>query len=149
MRKPPSAQMRSKTRTKTKTGESLESIFHELKGMLAQHAPPFKLCEMQMGKKKGVQLVVPKPVVIPGSYAGKPVNAQLAAAIIQKDFVGFYYMCMYMNEEVKKKLSPALLKLLKGKACFHVTALDGGLRRDIEAALELGTRACRRHGWLQ
>jgi hypothetical protein len=36
-----------------------------------------------------------------------------------------------MNDATRKKLSPDLLKLLKGKTCFHVKALDVGLRKDI------------------
>jgi hypothetical protein len=53
-----------------------------------------------------------------------------------------------MNPEMKKKFSPALLKLRKGKSCFHVKKLDNGLRKDIEAALELATKAYRERGWV-
>jgi hypothetical protein len=41
-----------------------------------------------------------------------------------------------------------LLKLLKGKTCFHLKQLDDGLRRDIEAALEVGTKSYKDRGWL-
>lgn len=57
-------------------------------------------------------------------------------------------MCLYMNGAAKKKLSPALLKLLKGKTCFHVKTLDDGLRKHIEAALEMSTTVYRERGWL-
>ena len=57
-------------------------------------------------------------------------------------------MWIYMNDATKKKLSPALLKLLKGKACFHVKTLDLGLRKDIQAALDLATKVYRERGWL-
>jgi hypothetical protein len=53
-----------------------------------------------------------------------------------------------MNDATKKKLSPALLKLLKGKTRFHVKALDDGLHKDIQAALDLGTKVYRERGWL-
>ena len=144
-----SGSKKTKVPATTRASGSLESVYEQLKESLARHAPPLKLCEMQMGTKRGVQLVAPRPVVIPGAYGGKPVEAQLAATILQKDFVGFYFMCMYLNDEVKKKLSPALLKLLKGKACFHVKTLEDGLLRDIEAALVLGVKSCRERGWLQ
>jgi len=100
------------------------------------------------GGRTSFQLTVPKPVVIPGAYGGKPVDLQMAAVILQKGYVGFYLMSIYMNDETKKKLSPALLKLLQGKTCFHVKTLDDGLRKDIRAALGLGTKVCREHGWL-
>ena len=127
---------------------SLASIYLKLKEVLSRHAPPLKLCEMEIGKKSGVQLVVPKPVTIPGAYGGKPVNMQLAAAILQKGYVGFYLMCIYMDEKAKKEISPALLRLLKGKSCFHVKTWNDGLENDIEAALVLGTKAYRERGWL-
>jgi len=50
---------------------------------------------------------------------------------------------------VKRKLSPALLKLLQGKTCFHVKAMNEELKKDIEAALVLGIQAYRERGWLQ
>jgi hypothetical protein len=126
----------------------LESVYEELVEMMLRHAPPFRTdIACMSGGKKSFQLTVPKPVAIPGAYGGKPVDLQMAATILQKDFVGFYLMCIYMNAAMKKKLSPALLKLLKGKTCFHVKKLDDGLRKDIAAALELGEKAYRERGW--
>ena len=49
------------------------------------------------GGKPSFQLMVPKPVAIPGAYGGKPVDLQMAAVILQKGYVGFYLMCIYMN----------------------------------------------------
>jgi hypothetical protein len=72
----------------------------------------------------------------------------MAAAILQKGYVRFYLMCLYMSGAAKKKLSPALLKLLKGKTCFHVKTLNDGLRKYIEAALEVSTKVYRERGWL-
>ena len=146
---PGSNKVKSKTKTKqAQPGESLESVYVRLSGMLARHAPPFRFQDLGVRNKKSVQIVVPKPVAIPGAYGGKPVDLQLAAAILQKGYVGFYLMCIYMNKPVKKKLSPALLKLLKGKTCFCVKQLDLALEKDIEAALELGTKYYRERGWV-
>jgi hypothetical protein len=128
---------------------SLEGVYEELVKILQRHAPPFSTdIPCMSGGKPSFQLTVPKPVAIPGAYGGKPVDLQMAAVILQHGYVGFYLMCIYMNAAAKKKLSPALLKLLKGKTCFHVKTLDDGLRNDIEAALEMGTRAYRERGWL-
>ncbi len=148
MKKPPRSPKKSAKQNKASGEASLESVFTELKDILARHAPPFKLCDTGVRDKFSVQLVVPKPVAIPGAYGGKPVDLQLAAAILQKGYVGFYLMCIYMNEKAKKQISPALLKLLKGKTCFHVKTLDDGLKKDVEAALVLGTRVYRERGWL-
>ncbi len=131
------------------TKDSLEGVYEELVGIMKRHAAPFRTdIACMSGEKKSFQLTVPKPVAVPGAYGGKPVDLQMAAAILQKGYVGFYLMCIYMNEAARKKLSPRLLKLLKGKTCFHVKKLDDGLRKDIAAALELGTKVYKERGWV-
>lgn len=126
----------------------LESVYEQVKKLLQRHAPPFKLRDLGVRNKKSVQLVVPKPVAISGAYGGKPLDLQMAAVILQKSYVGFYVTTIYMNERAKKRLSPQLVKLLKGKTCFHLKRLDDGLKGDIEAVLELGTKTYRERGWL-
>ena len=114
---------------------SLEGVYEALVKILQRHAPPFRTdVSCMSGGKPSFQLAVP------GAYGGNPVDLQMAAVILQKGYVGFYLMCIDMNDATKKKLSPALLKLLKGKACFQVKTLDLGLRKDIQAALDLATR---------
>lgn len=148
--------MKKPAKSSRKTGKlaevsgdgSLEGVYVDLEKILARHAPPFKLCDLGVRNKRSAQLVVPKPVAIPGAYGGKPVKVQMAAVILQKGYVGFYLMCIYVNGKARKEISPALLKLLKGKSCFHVKKLDDGLKRDIEAALLMGTKAYRERGWL-
>ncbi len=116
---------------------------------MKRHSPPFRTdVPCMSADKKSFQLTVPKPVSVPDAYGGKPVDLAMASAILQKDFVGFYLMCIYTNEAIKKKLSPALLKLLKGKTCFHINKLDDNLRKDIETALRLGTKAYHDRGWV-
>jgi hypothetical protein len=127
----------------------LDSLYDDLVAIMKRHAPPFRTdIPCMSAGKKSFQLTVPQPVSVPEAYGGKPVDLAMASAIVQKDFVGFYLMCIYMNDATKKKLSPALLKLLKGKTCFHLTKLDEGLRKDIQSALELGTKVYRDRGWV-
>ena len=125
---------------------SLEGVYEALVKILQRHAPPFRTdVPCMSGGKPSFQLTVPKPVAIPGAYGGKPVDLQMAAVILQKGYVGFYLMCIYMKDATKKKLSPALLKLLKD---VLPCTLDDGLRKDIQAALGLGTKVYRERGWL-
>ncbi len=143
---------RAKPKTQSKSHpdqiESLENVYQRLSKLLSQHSPPFRFQDLGVPNKKSVQLVVPKPVAISGAYGGKPVDLQFAAAILQKGYVGFYLMCIYMNEPVKKKISPALLKLLKGKTCFYLKSLDETLQKDIKAALDASAKYYRERGWV-
>jgi hypothetical protein len=130
-------------------GVSLEFIYNELVAILKRHSPPFRTdIPLVVRNKQAFQLTVPRPVVVPGAYGGKPVNLQMAAVILQKGYVGFYMMCVYTNDAEKKRVSPALLKLLQGKSCFHIKMLDDVLRKEIEATLDLGAENYRKRGWL-
>lgn len=52
------------------------------------------------------------------SYNGKPL--EFIAVIVQKHHVGFYFMPVYIDEQLKAKLPDDVDKMLKGKSCFHV-----------------------------
>ena len=130
--------------------DSLENAFTELHRLFSAQIPPFELGGDEQGMfrgKRNFHLVVPKAVVVPGAY-GKPTKLAMASLIMQKGYVGFYFMPVYMNGPLKAKLSPALVKLLKGKTCFHVKKLDAALLTDIAEALRLGTSCYRERGWV-
>ena len=137
--------------TTTKPKEAtLETVFQRLHQLLLKRVPPFKPGGDERGMfrgKKNFHLVVPKAVAVPGAYGGKPTELCMASLVMQKGYVGFYFMPIYMNPALEKKLARGLLKLLKGKTCFHIKSLDATLLEDIDAALTLGAKAFRERGW--
>ncbi len=69
--------------------------------------------------------------------------------ILQSSYVGFYYTPIYTNsEDVSSRLSTDLLKLLKGKACFHIKAVDKNILTDIKQAMKVGYEEYSNNGWL-
>ena len=78
MRKPARTKTKTKatiqTRKLTQARESLETIYERLSARLSRYAPPFRFQNLGAKNKKNVQLVVLKPVAIPGAYGGKPVT---------------------------------------------------------------------------
>ena len=58
--------------------------------------------------------------------------------IIESNYMGFYFMPIYSDTPLKKIFSPDLLKLLKGKSCFHIKKLDKNLEKQINEALKIG-----------
>jgi hypothetical protein len=140
----------AKTSAKAKPADgSLESIFDQLHKLLLPYAPPFKAGGgNNIDGKMDFHLVVPQSVIIPGAYGGKPTEIAMASLILQKDFVGFYFMPIYLNPELKKSLAPTLLKLLKGKTCFHVKTIDEQLVADVTAALALGMKSFKDRDWV-
>jgi hypothetical protein len=126
----------------------LDTVFDELQQLLSALVPPFTATGGGVRDKRDYHLTAPAPVVIPGAYGGKPTSIAVASLILQKGYVGFYYMPVYMETGLKQKLSPALMQLLKGKSCFYVKTLTPELRAGIQSALILGTKCFRERGWL-
>ena len=86
-----------------------------------------------------------KDLVIAGR---KRKEVYFAGLIIQSKYVGLYYMPIYIDTSLKDVFKPELLKLLKGKSCFHIKQLDAGLEKQIEEALEKGYALYKKRGWI-
>jgi len=110
--------------------------------MLKDYQPPLMT---KMNDARRFDLWSEKDIVIAGR---KRTEVCFAAVIIQKSYVGFYYMPVYTNPEMKKMLAPELLALLKGKSCFHIKTLDAKLEMQIQRALAAGFRLYKKRGWV-
>ncbi|TKC10037.1 DUF1801 domain-containing protein [Pedobacter polaris] len=71
-----------------------------------------------------------------------------AGVVIRKGYVGFYYMPVYAEAEMKLIFHPELMKLLKGKSCFHIKKLDDELLGFISQALVAGFTSYKQKGWV-
>ena len=120
----------------------LRPIFEALKALLKAYEPPFTAT---IDTEWRYELWSKKPVGIDGR---KRKEVYFGGLIIQSTYVGLYYMPMYAHEDLKAVFAPDLLKLLKGKSCFHVKALTPELTEHIRAALELGFRRYQQNGWV-
>lgn len=118
-------------------------IFDELKKLLL----PYEKGNMRVRGGTGGQiaLVNEKPIEIDGR---KKEELHFAALLIQKGYVGLYFMPVYGAADPAKIIHPELLKLLKGKACFHVKKLDAAMISHIKDALKKGYEAYKVRGWL-
>ncbi|MDR3681303.1 MAG: hypothetical protein P4L41_15160 [Flavipsychrobacter sp.] len=80
---------------------------------------------------------------------GKPrKEMDFSALIVQSGYVGFYFMPIYCSAAIRLQLSPNLLKLLKGKSCFHIKAVDDALLTDIRHALKVGFEGYKKLSWV-
>lgn len=127
---------------------SLSETFKALEKVLALYSPPLKLWVSGSKSKPMTRLTVPVPVSVPGAYGGRPVDLEVASLVIQKGFVGFYFMPLYLKPALKSKISPALRKRLKGKTCFHINQAGAATEEDVRRAVDLGTQLYRDRGWL-
>lgn len=121
----------------------LVEIFKKLKILLEKNV---KQMVSKVDTESRFDLWSEKDVIFAGK---KRSEVYFAEASIKKDYVGFYFMPIYIApEELKKVLGPELLKLLKGKSCFHVKHLDEKLTAQIGDALKMGYEMYKQKGWV-
>ena len=121
----------------------LAFVFDQIKQLMIPYAKGSLI--LKGGTDGQIALVTNKPVVIEGRQRDE---LWFVSMLVQKGYVGFYYMPVYMNEPVRRQLKPELLKTLKGKACFHIKNTDPLLMEQIREALEIGFDAYKKMGWI-
>lgn len=120
----------------------LETTFAALRELLISYRPPLI---SKVDDPSHFDLWSVKDVEIEGR---KRKEIFFAGVTIHKNFVGFYFMPVYVDSEVKQFFAPELLKLLKGKSCFHVRQLDAQLEEYIDQALRTGFELYNKRGWV-
>jgi hypothetical protein len=118
-------------------------IFEEIKNLLL----PYKKGTMQIKGGTGGQitLISKKAVEIEGR---KRDEIWFAGALIQKGYVGFYFVPVYSKADIKEVFKPELLKCLKGKSCFHIKKSDKEIFAQIKEALKIGYIKYKERGWV-
>ena len=123
----------------------LEPIFQRLRGALERYSPPLAARTGTVEGKSDYHLWSEKDVVVDGRPRKEVFFAGL---IVQKGYVGLYYMPVYAEPERRELFAPELLKRLEGKSCFHIRRLDDELFGQIEQALANGFALYRERGWV-
>ena len=121
---------------------NLCDIYQRLKRILKKYEPPF-VAKSDYDSRYDLWSI--KDVVIAGR---KRKEVCFAGLIIQSDYVGFYYMPLYANTEIKKVFKKELLSTLKGKSCFHIKKLDKTLLSQIREAVDIGYKMYKKFGWI-
>lgn len=124
------------------TPSDLQTIFNTLRPLLARYQPPLL---PKHNDSHYYDLWSHKDLVI---AERKRKEVFFAGLIIQKSYVGFYFMPVYSDAEVLDLFQPDLLRLLKGKSCFHIKKLDPELLAQIDAALQTGYALYQQKGWI-
>ena len=139
----PKKEIKIKYADKSAGQPELVPIFENIKKMLL----PYQKGSLEMigGNGGMLCLVSQKPVVIEGR---KKDELWFAGILVQKGYVGFYYMPVYANPDLKKVFKPELLKCLKGKSCFHIKKNDPVIMEQIKDSLKIGYTMYKERGWL-
>ena len=124
------------------TAKDLKATFTTVRGLLKRYQPPFAAT---VNRANRYELWSRREVEIAGRTRKE---VFFASVIMQKDYVGFYYMPVYAEAKLKSVFKPELLSRLKGKSCFHLKALDRELTSQIRSALAVGFAAYKKNGWV-
>lgn len=122
--------------------EKLTRTFNQLKTILKKFEDPLKP-KLDLDSKYDLWSF--KKVSIAGR---KRKEVSFATIIIQSSYVGLYYMPIYTDTKLQEVFKPELLKLLKGKSCFHIKELTPKLEKQITEALEVGYKLYQKRGWI-
>lgn len=120
----------------------LKQIFDQLKPLLEEYRPPLTA---KMETERYFDLWSFKELVIADRNRKEVFFAGL---IIQKAYVGFYFMPVYVEKEIKTLFPPELLRLLKGKSCFYIKRLTPELLGQIRVTLKVGYQLYQERGWV-
>ena len=121
----------------------LVPIFQEIKNLLMAYAKGNLV--VRGGEGGQVAVVNETELIIDGK---KRKEFWFAAALVQKGYVGFYFMPVYVCEPRKNSMPNELMKTLKGKSCFHITKHDPLIMVQIKEALKLGYEDYKKRGWV-
>jgi hypothetical protein len=122
--------------------DNLKTIFEEIKPFMAAYQPPLVVTA---NFESRYELYTDKPFIFEGR---KKPNISFAGLIIQSGYVGFYFMPIYTSIKLKEDISPELLKLLKGKSCFHIKKTSPELLEQIRRLIKIGFEKYQENGWL-
>lgn len=120
----------------------LQVNFSKMRDLLKAYQPPL-VCKSDDASHYDLWSL--KELLIEGR---KRKEVFFAGLVTRKSYVGFYFMPVYVDTEIKEFFAPEMLKLLKGKSCFHVKKLDKQLLVQIEKALKEGYKLYQQRGWV-
>ena len=117
-------------------------LFNELKWLLEPYAAHFTIRRDEPGY---YDLWSERDLVIEGR---KRTEVFFAGLIIQKSYVGFYFMPVYAEAEMTALFGAELLATLKGKSCFHIRKLTPEIREQVAEALARGYVLYEERSWV-
>ena len=120
-----------------KSKPEFEATFQALRGMLKKHAKELKVAADKPGK------------YWLDAYDEKRKRAILfAAAVVQKNYVSFHLMPVYMNKTMQEAISESLRKHMQGKACFNFKTIEPDRIKELAALTAKGFQGFKKAGYI-
>jgi len=120
----------------------LQTVFRTLKGLLRPYA---RELDVKSDDERRYELEGTKSAVVAGR---KRASVYFAGAIIQKHYVGLYFMPVYSHPDEFVHLPERIRKMLKGKSCFYVKDIEPETIEALSEMLAQGFDLYRAEGWI-
>jgi hypothetical protein len=118
-------------------------IYTELRTLLLAYSPPYN---SRIQSPSAIDLWADGSFEVMGTVRNEMF---FASAIVQGDYVGFYFIPVYADVPSMQKIIPVRLRaMLQGKACFRIQEWDDQLANDIQTALRNGFAIYKARGWV-
>jgi hypothetical protein len=121
-----------------KTSADFQAVFASLKKILKPYEKQFRVVPYRP-EFYGLQTRRSGP-------KGKPV--WFAGVRMEKNYVSYHLVPIYMNPALKRRVSPELRKRMQGKACFNFAEINSALFRELRALTAAGADCYRKRKFL-
>ena len=119
-----------------------QRIFLRLRSLISSYVPPLIVA---IDADEHYEIKGTKNVTV----GKRKVNGMFfASSVIRKHYVGFYFFPIYTHRENFSDTPEHLMKLLKGKSCFHIKKYDDAVFGAIEQILVKGFEIYKEDGWI-
>lgn len=118
--------------------ERLHDIFNNLRALLAKYEKDLRIVsddcsryEVEFDREFETKSLKTGNIL-------KKKGLYFTGLIIQKDYVGLYFMPFYSHKDRFQDLSPEFMKKLKGKSCFHIKTWDADTEKEAKKLIKTG-----------
>ena len=123
---------------RTSGASAFPAVFSALHAILAEHEPLMRVVRDKPGNYH-----------LDAGYSEKWKRDIFFGGIrLNKSYVSFYLMPVYMHPELLKKVSPELKKHMQGKSCFNFDAVEPALFKELTTLTKQGLERFKKEGLL-
>lgn len=121
--------------------QNLTEVFQSLKQILSPYERYFT---PRQHTPQRYELWSTVPVTINGKNKD---SVFFSGLMIHQSYVGFYFMPVYVEQELTSVFGTELLRLKKGLSCFHIKTITPEIVAEIKNALAKGYELYKLRGW--
>ena len=108
-----------------------QSAFVELRAILRKHAKTFAV-NRDTDNHYGLEAPIGPATLKAWKGKERSKTIPVAWVEIQKSYVSYHLMGVYMNPKALKDCSPELMARMQGKTCFNFKSVDAKLFKELE-----------------